>query len=255
MIHACARVFEGRGSACHGDDFSSHPPREVEVVDHQVQDDATGPGVVEEPVISRLLGPTVRSRQPKNRGVSDRAGHDCLTGGSELGVEAHHLADQQPDTGLPGRGEHRLAIGKRSGQRLLADDVPSGASRGDCNRSVEMSRGADVHDVCRDEKRLESRRNRHAEGIGKQGRSGRIDVEDDDVDPFRSPCRQVRPADESCADQADSQTGAARSVRCSGTRDGHLATGPLSAPGDRAAGDGLSLGPAGRSDRRLDGFS
>jgi len=101
--------------------------------------------------------------------------------------------------------------------------VPSGASRGDCNRSVEMSRGADVHDVRRGEKSLESRRSRRAEGFGKRGRSGRVDVEDDDVDPFRSPCRQVRPADESGADKADSQPAADRSVGCSGTLDGHSA--------------------------------
>src|ERR1035437_10268961 len=44
-------------------------------------------------------------------------------------------------------------------------------------------------------------------------------------------------------------------ARCSGTHDGHLATGPLSAPGDREAGEELPVGPGGLSDRRLDDVS
>ena len=118
QVHAVAADVHQRAAACRQD----------------VPDVGRVVVVVGEPALDRL--------QP-----ADAARRDELADGDPRGMQAIHERLHQQDAGRLGGRDHPLGVGRRQGDRLLAQDVLARPDRGERPLQVEVVRQRDVDGV------------------------------------------------------------------------------------------------------------
>ena len=147
VIAGCRGVAAAHAAGVDALDLAGQPTRVVEVVNHQVEDEAAGARVVQQPVRGAGPGLKAAARQAQHSDLADvAAGHAGLRRGV-FREEAQHVADQQLHAGLLAGAQHGLAFAQAARQRLLYQQMS--ARRGGLQRdfAVLVGRRADVDHI------------------------------------------------------------------------------------------------------------
>ena len=144
------RVLEsaapGEAPRVHARRLAEPPAHGVEVVEHQVQDDAAALRGVEVP-LARRSDREVAAHEGRDRRAAERAVVEQLLRALVLLEVAHDVSDRERHAGLVARAHHRLAVRERPRERLLAEHVLARLRGGDRVLRVKVRRRRDDDQV------------------------------------------------------------------------------------------------------------
>src|SRR5439155_15843446 len=106
----------------HARRLAEPPANGVEVVEHQVEDDAAALRVVEIPLAGRA-DREVSAHQRRDRGTAERSVIEQLLRALVLREVAHDVADREGDAGGVARAHHLLRLLARARDRLFAEHM------------------------------------------------------------------------------------------------------------------------------------